>query len=217
MATKPIIPLPPRAQDLSGRVFGQLTARSYAGRRGQHALWECDCACGQQCVVLATNMLRGLSKSCGCLKIKPTRHEANSTTHKSEYYSYRSMLGRCFNKSYKGYGRYGGRGILVCDRWLNGENGKSGFTCFLEDMGAKPRKGLTLERRDTNLNYSPGNCVWATMREQQNNRSNNTLLTAHGETRTIAEWARIQGLQAATIRQRLKRGKSSEEAVIRPQ
>lgn len=215
MATTPIIPLPARAQDLSGRQFGRLIAIAYAGKKGQQSLWKCECLCGATHITFATNLLRGKTSSCGCGKLVPTEHAQSISLFKSEYHSYRAMLGRCLNKSYKGFARYGGRGISVCDRWRNGEDGKSGFTCFLEDMGAKPRKGLTIERKDTDLGYLPRNCVWATMREQQNNRSSNVLLMAHGETRTIAEWARIQDLLAATIRQRLKRGKTSEEAIMR--
>lgn len=80
-----------------------------------------------------------------------------------------NMKRRCLDKTSKHYKNYGGRGISVCDRWLNGSDGLHGFECFLLDVGKKPDSKLTLERVNNDGNYDPGNCKWATRREQRLN------------------------------------------------
>lgn len=107
------------------------------------------------------------------------------------------MLDRCTRKTHPAYHRYGGRGITICARWLDG------FRYFLADMGPRP-DGKTLERIDGNGNYEPGNCTWATPREQQNNTSTNRLVQHDSEMLTIAELARRTGVKYNTLYSRLK-------------
>jgi len=103
------------------------------------------------------------------------------------------MLARCTNPNRAAWKHYGGRGITVCDRWRHGEDGRSGFECFLSDMGPRPQ-GKTLDRHPNKAgNYEPGNCRWATWIQQQNNRTDNVLITAVGRTQTRAEWCREIG------------------------
>ena len=106
------------------------------------------------------------------------------------------MRERCEDPANKSYPRYGGRGIKVCDGWLRFEN-------FFADMGERP-PGLTLERVDNERDYEPSNCIWADMRRQQNNRSNNRLITYRGEARTIAQWARELNMPSTTLTNRLR-------------
>lgn len=116
------------------------------------------------------------------------------------------MCRRCSWPSHASYQYYGGRGISVCERW------KASFWAFAEDMGECP-PGFTLERLDTNGNYEPGNCTWATYTAQANNRRNNVVVTVDGVAMTIAQACRQTGVKYATAMGRLRRGWSHERAV----
>lgn len=119
------------------------------------------------------------------------------------------MRTRCLNPKSDQYPQYGGRGIKVAEAW-------DSFEVFLADMGERPA-GTTLDRwPDVNGDYRPGNCRWATMRQQENNKRNNVLLTHAGKTQTVAEWAREKGLIYQTIRARLRAGWSVAEALDMP-
>ena len=105
------------------------------------------------------------------------------------------MMARCFDQSNKKYDNYGGRGITVCDQWLQFEN-------FYADMGERP-KGLTIERIDNNGHYESGNCRWATWKEQANNTRRNRRITFGGESLTLTEWARRLSISPSTLHGRL--------------
>lgn len=121
------------------------------------------------------------------------------------YRTWRNMLTRCQNPKHNAYPKYGGRGIVVCERWQQ-------FEHFLEDMGVRP-SGLTLERKDMDGGYEPSNCCWATRQEQNNNTHRNRRITFQGETMTVTEWANRMGLHYKTVTQRLDRGVSVEIAL----
>lgn len=125
------------------------------------------------------------------------------------YITWCAMKRRCLSKTATQYGHYGGRGIAVCDRWLS-------FGNFLFDMGDKPN-GMTLERNDTNGNYEPSNCRWATRKEQCNNRRNNVVATFNGKTQTITAWAYEFGLEdGRPIFCRIYKGWTMERALSTP-
>lgn len=125
------------------------------------------------------------------------------------YKSWANMKSRCFDPKSTAYERYGARGITVCERWLTYEN-------FLADMGDCP-EGLTIERRDNNGNYEPGNCYWATPREQNNNNRRTTFLEFNGERKSLSYWAEQYGISQKTLRSRLFKMKwSVEEALTVP-
>jgi len=134
---------------------------------------------------------------------KRTRQKATAV-----YLCWASMKSRCLSPKDQRYPRYGGRGISVCDRWLEFEN-------FLTDMGERPR-GRSLDRIDNDGNYEPGNCRWATQLEQQSNRRSNRLLTFRGETLCMTEWARRIGISAQALFTRLKRGWPVDVALVAP-
>lgn len=138
------------------------------------------------------------------------RHGKSGST---ELYAWGSMIARCYRKTSDRFIRYGGRGITVCDRWLN----ENGFKNFLEDMGEKPSKDHSLGRIDNDANYTPENCRWETAKQQRSNRSDNHLITFRGETLPAFQWAKKTGIPSNVIRPRiLKYGWTVERALTTP-
>lgn len=125
------------------------------------------------------------------------RKKWHRLSHTPEHHVWRLILWRCYNKNCEQYENYGGRGITVCDRWRND------FMNFWNDMGPRPGPGWTIERRNTNGNYEPDNCFWATQKEQQNNRRNNRLITFDGRTQTLSMWSDETGINRSVITRRL--------------
>ena len=136
-------------------------------------------------------------------------HHWHGLTKTPTHRTWSSMKDRCLNPKCYSYQDYGGRGIRVCQRWLDS------FPMFLEDMGIRP-EGKTLDRRDVNGNYTPENCRWATPEEQSNNVRSNILLEFQGKTQSLALWAREMGLTRAAIQYRLHRGWSMERTLTTP-
>lgn len=146
----------------TGVQFGRLRIIERLGTsKNGHAIWLCECSCGNTTAVFATNLRRNHTQSCGCLNTEAiTKHGLrNSPT----YITWRCMLRRCFDKQHKHYHRYGGRGITVCKEWTD-------FKAFVKDMGLRPA-GKTIDRKDNNGNYEKGNCRWATAEEQHLNKT----------------------------------------------
>lgn len=167
--------------------------------------WKCLCTCGNITEVLTTNLKCGGVKSCGCLN-----KEATNTTHgkrySSEYNSWRGIKKRCYQESHSSYKYYGGRGIKVCDRWLNS------FENFYEDMGNKPTTNHSIDRKDVNGDYTPDNCKWATSTEQNCNRRDNIKV---GENKiSLSQYCRENNLIYRTILGRLRRGLTFEESIL---
>jgi hypothetical protein len=115
------------------------------------------------------------------------------------------MLQRCLNPASKCFKDYGGRGISVCDEWLN-------FAVFFEDMGSVP-EGKTLERKNNELGYFPANCVWADRKQQSRNRRSNWRVLFEGEVLCLSEVAEKMGVNYMTLKSRVRRGTSGLEIV----
>lgn len=159
---------------------------------------------------MTVNLTKGKHQSCGCAPRGKPKGEALSKW--PEYRVWQQMVQRCVLTTSPNYAWYGARGIRVCARWTTGEYGKTGFECFIEDMGRRPGR-MTLDRVDPDGNYEPNNCRWATWAEQQNNRRDNRIVGAAGFRLTVSQWARQTGLSATAIVDRLQRGWTAEEAV----
>lgn len=150
-------------------------------------------------------------------KVKPYIWQSLKYGHTDRLYQiYVHMCRRCYYEKYVLYHRYGGRGITVCDEWLNSYESfkewalKNGY-----DYNA-PKGQCTIDRINNDGNYEPNNCRWATIKEQSNNKSQNVLLTANGETHNMQQWADILGTKHATLESRYRRGWSDERIINTP-
>lgn len=126
------------------------------------------------------------------------------------YARWKSMIQRCTNPAATNFKDYGGKGISVCERW------RQSFAAFLSDMGECPSVDMTLDRHDNSKGYEPGNCRWATMAEQNRNRSHCVMLTHNGITQNITDWAMALGMRPQTLTERLRLGWSPERALTQP-
>ena len=199
----------PKLEDLTGKIFDRLTVVAKAPSRGRLTYWSCVCQCGGTLEVQSVHLKRGDTSSCGCLRKELTaeKNRTHGATGTFEHGVWRSMKNRCYTKSHKDYAIYGGRGITICQRWLDS------FENFLADMGPAPTHGHSIERRDTNGNYEPGNCSWATPVEQANNRRNTIMLEWNGRCQSMADWARELEINYYTLKQRLRNGWTTAEAL----
>lgn len=198
-------------KDISGEKFGRLFVLEYAGNSEKGiATWKCLCDCGNIVIVNGDNLRSGNTKSCGCLR-DDTIANASVIHGKSKsrlYRIYNHMKGRCCNKDDANYDSYGGRGIIICQEWLDD------FMSFYKwAMENGYNENLSIDRINNDGNYEPSNCRWADNTTQCNNRRSNRLLTVRKVTHTVAEWSRITGIGSATIIRRLNNGDCPEMAL----
>jgi len=162
-------------KDISGQRFGKLIAVSYAYNK-RYAYWHCMCDCGNTAVIRSDTLKNGNTESCGCLAKEWTQTGKMNRKHGMRkhtiYKAWIAMKQRCNNPKNKSYKDYGGRGIKVCDRWLES------FDNFRDDMFPTWQESLTLDRVNNDGNYEPGNVKWSTWKEQGNNRRSKTCMTS---------------------------------------
>lgn len=197
-----------------GRKFGRLTVLSVVPlppkTKQRKIIVRCDCGSVKE--VRLSHVRGGLTQSCGCLIIETITkhgHAHRRTKSADEYVIWLGMRHRCNTPQKAKHKNHAGRGIKVCARWDD-------FAAFLEDMGPRPSKAHSIERIDNDGDYEPGNCRWATVKEQAHNKRTNHLLTLDGETLPIAAWAARSGIHENTILYRVRYGWPIRDAIYKP-
>lgn len=201
--------------DLTNQKFGRLTVIKRVDQKTP-IRWLCQCECGNFKEVYATHLRSGNTRSCGCL----AREIAVKMGHQRDigkrsfkhgdfgtklYGIWAGMKRRCYNRNTKYYADYGGRGIKVCEEWKEYIN----FKQWAVSAGYK--EGLTIERINVDFDYSPDNCKWISIHEQNLNKRNSVRIEYQGKIYSIKEIAAITGLKERTIKGRYERGWTTEK------
>jgi len=202
-----------------GQMFNRWTVIGDAIDGGNNLkYWLCQCECGTERRVRHYVLMAGKSRSCGCfqredLGARKLKHGyAAGGTIRPEYSAWESMIARCTKPNVRMYPHYGGRGIAVCERWMES------FENFIADMGDRPSGKHSLDRIKNDLGYEPGNCRWALPETQQTNRRNTVQVEFNGERLPLAEVVRrhsIVGLEIVRCRV-MRQGWSLERAMSTP-
>ncbi len=175
-----------------GQVFGRLTVLREAGRnKNRDKLWELQCSCGKTHICTKSNVIRGDTKSCGCMK----GYNTHGLTMHPACRAYRSAKTRCTNKNIRNWNNYGGRGI---------EFRLGTIDEFISKMLPSWFKGATIDRIDNNGHYEYGNIRWATYAAQNRNRRNNVMITYYMVTLTLADWAKELSMDPKNFAKRIK-------------
>ena len=197
-----------KIEDRIGQKFNRLTVLSVfsKGYRNEECRWVparllVQCDCGTVKDVGASSVTSGGTKSCGCLDRETVirRNTTHGMSSLPEYKLWKDMWARCTNPNNKFFHRYGERGITVAPRWND-------FANFYADMGPRPSKTHSIDRKENDEGYSPDNCVWATPVEQANNRSSSRLVTFQGRTQTLTQWCRERNMSLQTVTSRIDTG-----------
>ena len=199
-----------KAIDISGQKYGKLFVVSRADNSSTGRVkWNCRCDCGVKKVVAGNHLKSGAIISCGCLAIERGKQSATHKMSKTRTYGiWNGMWQRCTNPNSSGFYLYGGRGIKVCGKWESFEN-------FFADMGEAPT-GKSLDRINSDLDYSPENCRWADDFVQANNTRRNRYITINGETLSHTQWSKRLGGNPNLVYLRIRAGWSAEDAVTVP-
>lgn len=200
-----------KVRDLTGIRCGRLKVVEFFGTntKTRGAIWRCVCDCGNFKNVSASSLSNGYTRSCGCLADESRKEKRVEVTRKQmpEYRVWQGMKLRCLNPAFFAYDRYGGRGIKICPEW------EKSFERFRSDMGPRPDMNHTLERLDNNKGYYPGNCVWATRREQARNKANSVRVEFNGEIRSLSDWCESLDLKYSATYYWLKKGATLAQVV----
>jgi len=183
-------------------VFNRLTVLGKAMERNAHnqILWDCLCECGNRTKVVTTYLIRGIVKSCGCyaIELKTTHGLSKKELRILGYNTWDTMKQRCYNSNNTNYPNYGGRGIKICERWLDS------FENFISDMGLRPGPGYSIDRKDPNGDYCPENCQWGTGDQQARNKRRNIWIEHNGVSKIQKDWASHLGISYTYFRILLK-------------
>lgn len=199
-----------KSKDISGQRFGIVTVLFRNGTsKNKKALWNCICDCGTEWNAISGNLISGKTLSCGC-------HRPGKITHgmskSNEYKIWCDMIARCYNNNNYAYKYYGERGICVSEDW------KNNFSNFIRDMGNRPSNKHSLERINVNGNYCKENVIWATSKEQSNNKKNSRKFYFNGKNltaRQIMDELKTD-LPVHLVIHRIDRGWDIEKAATKP-
>jgi hypothetical protein len=201
-----------KREDLTGRKFNKLTVIEPINKDKKYEYkWKCLCDCGNYCIVSASSLKTGHTKSCGCLQ---GEHHCDSSHIEGRTRLYRiwtNIKQRCLNANNKAYKNYGQRGITICKEW---EQSYNSFKQWSLDNGYADN--LSIDRIDVNGNYEPSNCRWVNFKTQANNTRVNKLITFNGETLTLAQWRDKMGFKRGVIEYRLQKGWDIEKTLTTP-
>lgn len=200
--------------NLTNQTFGRLTVFERAkNNKSNKTKWKCRCSCGKITTVFASHLKSGHTISCGCLKeeVLFKRNFIHGMCDSSEHKAWSGMIARCHNPSEPVFKHYGDRGIKVCDEWRND------FMAFYNHVGKRPSPKHSIDRKNNDSNYEPGNVRWATCCEQMNNKRTNHKITIHGWTMNLCQWAKFIGLKYETLHSRiLKHNWPPAKAIFTP-
>lgn len=213
-----------RSIDITGERFGRVTVLGVAGYdESGHLTWAVVCDCHETpAFTLRGRRIRSPKPIyCRACAIRATQRRSTLHGHTpraalrgnrgSSYRPWVSAIQRCTNPNTPNYDQYGGRGITICARW------RDSFAAFLEDMGGRPSLAYSLDRYpDPNGNYEPGNCRWATSKQQQRNKRNTCWLVIGGVKASLADWAERYGQTTTRVHHRLQSGWTPERALTTP-
>ncbi|HDR9285133.1 TPA: hypothetical protein QDB46_000187 [Burkholderia multivorans] len=220
--------------DITGQRFGRLVVLGKGPKRPSKlggSNWICRCDCGNEVIAVGSSLRSGGRKSCGCLgkewapklgsnpefiakraskQMKHGHKRKNAAT--AEYKTWLGMKRRCYDIKFKDYPNWGGRGIKVCDRW------NDSFDAFFADMGPRPSSGHTIDRLDSNKDYEPGNCRWATVQEQggENRRGLISVEIDGTKFSSLKSACEAYGMPYTAVFDRIKRGIDIETAMKTP-
>jgi hypothetical protein len=191
----------------AGQKFGRLTVIRRGVNKGPYQTYVCRCECGAITSPKARALKSGRTASCGCLhrekaaiQAAQMRRVKHGHSYESGFQSWYQMIQRCHRPTSTSYKNYGARGIAVCDRW------RESYENFKNDMGERPSPGHSLDRIDNDGNYEPGNCRWATRKEQSRNTRVNRIITFNGRSLPLCDWPEVCGIPLGTIDNRLRKG-----------
>jgi hypothetical protein len=202
---------------VAGRRFGRLVVLGFSHSDGRLRWWVCRCDCGTTLAVKGASLTspsrKGRKSSCGCLQreVAKTYLTTHGASHRPEWHAWRAMLDRCENPSNRGYRRYGGRGIAVCQEW----HGDDGYHAFYAEVGPRPSSEHSIDRIDNNKGYEPGNVRWTTRDVQAANTRSVILVEHNGDTRSLRAWSIHFGIPHQTLTGRYHRGVRGD-ALFRP-
>lgn len=187
-------------EDLVGQRFGKLLVLKKVPHEGYSSYYLCKCDCGKEKVIRGSHLKTGKIRSCTCLRNNMiTKHGlTNTRLHRL----WRGIKNRCLNEKNPEYCYYGGRGITICQEWLDKDNGFINFYNWAMNNGYQDN--LTIDRIDVDGDYEPSNCRWANREEQANNTRRNHFIEFNGEQYTLSQFAKKYNVNKKTLEYRVK-------------